>query len=151
METTLSAQSQGFLYACVLGFALGLFFDVFRVLRVFLRCERRPVFFQDLLCFSVAAVATFLLALGVNYGEVRFFLLAGEGIGVCVYFLTVGEITVRLAGLIFRAVRAVWLFFRNRIFRPVLRLFVRLGKWIFKKLPRMKKIDKNIGEIEKTT
>jgi hypothetical protein len=43
-----------------------------------------------------AAFITFLLALGVSYGEVRFYILAGEMIGWCIYYLTAGMITIRL-------------------------------------------------------
>ena len=35
----------------------------------------------------VAGIVTFLLALAASYGEVRFYLLAGEGIGFCLYFM----------------------------------------------------------------
>lgn len=146
----LQDQAQGFVYACFTGLALGLFYDFFRVLRIFLHCERRPVFFQDLLCFAVTAVVTFLLALWVNYGEVRFYLLAGEGIGICVYFLTFGEITGRLSQLIFRVISACWRFLKRRFFCPIKKAFFRFFKWISLKLCRREKTLKNQGEIEKT-
>lgn len=114
--------------ALAVGFALGAFYDVFRIFRVFARSEKRQVIWQDIFVCFVAAVASFLLALAVNWGEVRFYLLAGESIGMCVYFLTLGEITFRLAKLLLRILTAVKNFLLRWIFRPIGRFF----RWIFR-------------------
>ena len=63
--------------ALAVGFALGAFYDVFRIFRVFARSEKRQVIWQDIFVCFVAAVVSFLVALAVNWGEVRFYLLAG--------------------------------------------------------------------------
>ena len=144
------AQTQGFLYACAVGFLLGAFYDFFRILRVFLRCDRRPVFFQDLFCCCVTAVITFLLALAVNWGEIRFYLLAGQAIGVCVYFLTLGEITVRLARVIFHVLRWIRRFLGRWIFGPLKRAAVKAGKWILQRPGEIKKTLKKPHKIKKT-
>jgi spore cortex biosynthesis protein YabQ len=150
LEVSLAGQTQGFLYACILGLFLGALYDVFRVLRVFLHFDRRPVFFQDLFCCCAAAVATFLLALMVNWGEVRFYLLAGEIIGVCVYFLTVGEVTIRLAKVIYRVLSCVWNFFRRHLFRPVKNFLKRIFLFVSGKALNLKKSLKKRPEKQKT-
>lgn len=127
MGLTLAEQGQGFLFALAVGFALGALYDVFRIFRVFARSEKRQVVWQDLFFCFVAAVASFLLALAINWGEIRFYLLAGEGIGMCVYFLTLGEVTLRLARVLLR----ILLFFRSLFLRWLLRPIRRLFVWIF--------------------
>ncbi len=122
MEITLEYQVQGFLLACVTGVAIGAFFDIFRVYRALFRCGKRAVFFQDIVCLSIAGLATFLVALAANWGNVRFYLLAGEAIGGCLYFLTFGEVTVRVASLLRKAVRA----FTRGIWGKIIKPF---GKW----------------------
>lgn len=150
MDLSFEAQTQGFLYACAVGFLLGAFYDFFRILRVFLRCDRRPVFFQDLFCCCVTAVVTFLLALAVNWGEIRFYLLAGQAIGVCVYFLTLGEITVRLARAVFHVLRRIWRFLRRWIFGPLKRVGLKAGKLALRRLGEFKKTLKKPHKIKKT-
>lgn len=113
--------------ALAVGFALGAFYDVFRIFRVFARSEKRQVIWQDIFVCFVAAVVSFLVALAVNWGEVRFYLLAGEAIGMCVYFLTLGEITFRLAKLLLRILTAIKNFLLRWILRPIGRLFRRIS------------------------
>ena len=116
MEVSLAGQTQGFLYACILGLFLGALYDVFRVLRVFLHFDRRPVFFQDL----------------------------------CVYFLTVGEVTIRLAKVIYRVLSCVWNFFRRHLFRPVKNFLKGIFLFVSGKALNLKKSLKKQPEKQKT-
>ena len=109
--------------ALAVGFALGAFYDVFRIFRVFARSEKRQVIWQDIFVCFVAAVVSFLVALAVNWGEVRFYLL-------CVYFLTLGEITFRLAKLLLRILTAIKNFLLRWILRPIGRLFRRIFRGV---------------------
>lgn len=127
MDVTFASQSQGFLYSCIVGFALGAFYDIFRMIRIMCRTERRHVFFQDLFFMVCAAFVTFLLALAVNWGELRFYIVAGEIIGICVYDLTVGEVTVRIARFVYKILRIILRFLNWLIIRPLKSLFI----WIF--------------------
>lgn len=52
-----------------LGFLLGAFYDVFRVIRLLMRPSAKVVFFQDLLFFALSSVVTFLFALAVTGGS----------------------------------------------------------------------------------
>jgi spore cortex biosynthesis protein YabQ len=96
LNSSLASQFQGFVISIGVGLLLGVYYDIFRIFRTVFRSESRAVFFQDLFYMLSAAFVTFLLALGVNYGDVRFYILAGEIIGWCLYYLTVGMITIRL-------------------------------------------------------
>lgn len=145
MEVSLAAQSQGFLTSCIVGFALGAFYDIFRILRILFRTEKRHVFFQDIFFMACAAVVTFLLALAVNWGELRFFILAGEIIGICVYYLTVGEVTVRIAKLIYKFLYCIYKFIRKFLLRPIARLLLHFGKFLSTKCKELIKCRKKIS------
>ena len=149
METVYADQWEGFLTACISGVALALFYDVFRVSRALLRPKKRSVFLQDLIFMSAAAVVTFLLALATNDGILRFYLLAGEGIGMCVYFLTVGEITVRLARLLLRLLRKVRAFLKRIFFCPVRCFFTKIFKQVGQKFQKSRKSDKKSRCLQK--
>lgn len=92
METYLSDEAVAFLWSVLLGGALGAVYDVFRIIRIFRR--KSPwllVFFEDLLFSAVAAVATAYVLSRIHYGQVRWFLLLGQGLGFLVYYATVGS------------------------------------------------------------
>lgn len=124
MNLSLTAQLQGFVISIAAGVFLGAYYDVFRIFRTVFQSERRAVFFQDLFYMLTAAFVTFLLALGVNYGEVRFYILAGEAIGWCLYYLTVGMVTYR----VFRFVSKI---IRKFIIVPIKKLIAKISQFIF--------------------
>lgn len=127
MNPTLAFQFQGFLISVGAGVLLAAFYDVFRIFRTVFHSVKRAVFFQDLFYMLCASFFTFLVALGVNYGEVRFYILAGEIIGWCLYYLTVGMITIR----VFRFISSI---LHRFLIDPIKKILVKFFHWIIKKL-----------------
>ncbi|MCL2487877.1 MAG: spore cortex biosynthesis protein YabQ [Oscillospiraceae bacterium] len=119
-------QLQQLLLAVGMGLLLGVFYDLFRVIRIVMASSARVIFFQDMAFFSAAAVMTFLFALAINAGRLRLYLFFGMAIGFGVYYLTVGRLVVRFAGTVTRAVAAVWSAFWRAVFWPFRKLFVAL-------------------------
>lgn len=89
-------QSAVFLWSLLFGAGLGLFYDLFRWFRLFVRCSTVSVFFQDLAYFLTAAVASFLFIFEVNDGTVRLFILAAFLAGGVSFRLTVGQLLFRV-------------------------------------------------------
>lgn len=85
-------QTQVLLFSLLFGLGLGAWFDVFRVFRCFVRCSAVTVLFQDLICFFVAAVASFLFIFEVNDGTVRLFILVAFSMGALVFRCTAGQL-----------------------------------------------------------
>lgn len=81
------------------------------------------MFFLDLVYCAVCAFVTFLTALAACKGDLRFYVFAGEGMGWCVYYLTLGMITARF----FR-----WLF--NKLNRFIWSPLKRLLCWVKRKI-----------------
>ena len=115
----------GFLLSLAAGVALGAFYASLRVLRIVLGGGRRRQFFTDLLFMTVAAPVTFLVALAAEAGQLRFYILAGEGIGLCLWALTFGELTGWAAQLVIRGL--------SRLKRGLKRIFWPVGKWFRQK------------------
>lgn len=132
MNLSLASQLQGFVISVVAGAFLGAYYDVFRIFRTVFQSERRAVFFQDLFYMISAAFVTFLLALGVNYGEVRFYILAGEVIGWCLYYLTVGMVTIQVFRFVSKAVRKIIINPIKRLLATISQLIASLVKLIVK-------------------
>ena len=132
METplgiTLQGQSQLFLYACIFGAALGVYYDVFRLIRLLAPHGSKQLFFHDVLYFFTSGILTFLFLYAVNFGQVRFYLIAGEIIGWCIYHLTVGALFLRVATWLIRGIRAALLFLYRHLLSPIFHL---LGKVMY--------------------
>lgn len=132
MNPTLASQFQGFYISVGAGVLLGIFYDVFRIFRTVFHSEKRAVFFQDLFYMLCAAFVTFLVSLGVNYGDVRFYILGGEVIGWCLYYITIGMVTLR-----------VFLFVSHVLHRflidPIKKFLYKFFHWIGCKLKKLGK------------
>jgi spore cortex biosynthesis protein YabQ len=87
-------QFNVFVYSLILGVILGMLYDVFRIVRIIFKPKEFGVFIQDMVYFILSAFLTFIFMIGFNDGEIRFYVLIGEGIGFCVYHLTVGRFFV---------------------------------------------------------
>ena len=140
MEISIAAQTMSFFMACLLGAGLGLLYDLFRILRMLFVHPAMVVAVQDILYFLISAGVTFGYLLTMVDGQIRWFVLAGEGIGWVLYYCTVGDLVLQTAHSIIK-----WL---SGILRWILRPFVWIGKKIIrwgnhlqgKAKSRMKKI-----------
>ena len=118
MEITIGEQLNQLFLSCGMGFLLGLYYDVYRVARLVIRAGKRWIFVQDLLFFLTSAVFTFLFALAVMEGRLRFYLFFGEALGFSAYYFTIGRVVMRFAGVVTAVVVKAWNGFWRLIFFP---------------------------------
>jgi len=142
---TNAGQIAEMLWAVGFGAALGVYYDVFRVIRIVMQPSARVIFLHDLLYFASAAAATFLFTLAINGGYLRVYIFAGMAVGFGVYYVTVGKLVIRFtaaaAGFISRLWSAFWKLifwpFRGigRLLAPVLRKKAKKCGILAKKCP----------------
>lgn len=121
MEVVVAHQTVLFLQACLLGFLLGLFYEIFRILRLMIKTGAVAVFVQDILYWSVSALISFLFILAVNSGQLRIFLLLGIVIGMIVYFFTLGALIMKASKAIIAFIYRVMRFIYGKLVTPVQR------------------------------
>lgn len=130
----IAAQTLLFCKSIALGACLMLLYDVFRILRLAVRTPPAVVLVQDLIYFTVCAVASFLFLVSANYGEVRVFALLGEAIGALLCFLSVSQVLMAcsraIIGLIEKLIRLIWIIFLRPVYlliRWISRLIVKIA------------------------
>lgn len=149
MGVQLSNQTLAFLHACLLGAAMGVFYDVFRILRIAIPTRKGVVFAQDVVFFLLCAVATFLFLLSEIDGVVRVFLFIGELLGAVLYYFTLGQLVMKVSKTIIEVVKAILRFIVRYLLAPIWRLiytvvaillrpFQLLGQIMKKSLQRLK-------------
>ena len=110
-------------YSCLLGVGLGILYDVFRIIRMLINTRNITIFLQDIIYFIVSGFVTFLFVLGINEGQSRFYILAGEGIGWIAYHITLGEKIYHCSENIVKMIRTKFRNFSNNIYRYIKRIF----------------------------
>lgn len=102
-----STQALGALLLCLAGFAFGLAFDLYRVLRRLSNPGRMLTIICDLLFWLVYAVWIFALLLRTNAGEVRYHVFLSIATGAWLYFWLFSRRLVRAwHTIIYRLMRA---------------------------------------------
>ena len=107
MEISISHQCRCFLLALLLGAALSLLYDVFRILRLILPENQLLIAVEDLLYLLLCGLFTMRFALYAEQGRLRGYLLFGEALGWLLCHLTAGEMILRIARPLIRLIYRV--------------------------------------------
>jgi spore cortex biosynthesis protein YabQ len=105
---SLADQTKLFLYCLGFGFALGLLYDVFRILRLaFFGGQRWQLFAQDIVYAVVCTVLSFYFFLIAGDGALRFYTVGGEILGWLLYYVSFGTVAIRVSSWCVRGVQRV--------------------------------------------
>ena len=108
----IAGEAMLFLTSCMLGAALGVVYDFFRALRLLVPTGTALAFIEDGLFFAVVGAVEFVFFLNHTYGQLRVFLLVGQGLGFLIYYLTAGRavycVMLRLSKLIRGIIRRIF-------------------------------------------
>lgn len=115
----LSLQYQNLLTAVGGGFALGVVYDILRFIRAVCSGRKYLLIALDILFPLFAGLVTYLISLCINYGIVRFYVVAGECLGFVIYRVTVSRYTFNGFVRVFSAVRAFFHKVSSAVFKPL--------------------------------
>lgn len=111
---SVSSQTSFFLLSVVLGAALGVVYDCFRVFRILFppAAKAAAVAVQDVLFWLIYGFGIFLYSAAVCGGSLRFFMFIGSLLGFALYILTLGDLITgilrQLATAVYRILRKVY-------------------------------------------
>lgn len=106
------AQFYTLLAMTLLGMVMGLFFDIYRETVNVLRLKKAVLDLWDLLIWILFIGITFVVLLYTNYGEVRFFVFIGIGIGLLAYFRLLSRTCRKIIriglSIFFKVLAVIW-------------------------------------------
>jgi len=106
-------------YFALIGFFLGIFYEVIRIIRLFKRQSVLAVGLTDFLFLSAAGLILFAYSMELGSGTFRWYFVFGAMFGAAVYFLTVGRLVSLASGFIVRCVKKFAAFVFKRIIVPI--------------------------------
>ena len=151
MLFTLQTETVTFLYAVSMGAVLCVLFDLFRILRMFVRPTTLSAFWQDIVFWLAAAVLTYCLLLVRCYGMIRGYVLLGELLGFLLCRFTLSAVFVALMSYVVRALKSAYIWVKKHITKPIakkIRLFLRFTG---KKIMIFYRMVKNLAKSMKKT
>lgn len=96
MENTVSVQTVEFLYSALLGIGIGIFYDILRCVRSYMRKSRVVTGIFDALFWICACLALLVFILTVTDGRMRWYVLFGTFCGGFIYRAAASEIVFKV-------------------------------------------------------
>jgi spore cortex biosynthesis protein YabQ len=140
---SMAEQTEVFIYSLGLGFLLGVFYDVFRTIRLAISSAKKIIFVQDVLYVLVCAIVSFLFFMVVNNGNIRAYAMLGELLGWIIYYFSFGVFAIRASATIIKYIKKLfWLIYRivTTPFIWIYRLFRKPMVYFYKKTRKNSKL-----------
>ena len=155
---SLATQTKNFLLSMGLGFIMGIFYDLFRIIRLSISQKKVFIIVFDLLYCIFLCFISFIFCMTVNEGQIRFYLLLGEAVGFAVYYFSLGvvvftfgeksvEIIKKCLKRIFKVLffPFCWIFERTKgVFNEILKKGRKRGKKLKNKSKILLKVNKHL-------
>lgn len=119
---TASQQLRLFILSCIFGIPIGVFFDIFRTLRIVFPHGKLLVAAEDIIFFIFYSVFLMCFTITAARSEFRFYFIAGNLIGFTLYYFTIGKAVLKL----FKKIAAIFKKGIYIIFGPINKKFVLL-------------------------
>ena len=113
MELTLEAQTQAFIYSCVLGVILAVIYTAIGIIKIISPPSKKLLFVMDILFMLVCTFTTFFYSVLVTWGNLRYYVVFGELIGFFLFYLFVGEIILKCSKAITNFFAKIYFFITN--------------------------------------
>ena len=130
---SLATQTKGFLLSMGLGFVMGFFYDLFRIVRLAVSKKKVFIIVFDLVYCIFLCFVSFIFCMTVNEGQFRFYLLLGEAIGFAVYYFSLGVVVFTFGEKSVGIIKRCFKRFFKIIFSPFRWIFERL-KYVFNEI-----------------
>lgn len=127
MILSLSYQARLFITTMVWGFILAFCYDVVKVVRMVFKHKKIFVQIEDAVYWFTVVFVIFFVMLGVSFGEIRVFCVAGVFLGMIFYFLAISPLFLMVSERVVNAVK--WII---RLFLEILVTPFRLLWRVFK-------------------
>lgn len=106
-EISLTQQALSILYALLIGAVWAFYSDLFRAFRCVTAHSGILTFIEDLFSFLLFTFITFMLLMARCNGEVRGYMLVGEGLGFLIFRVTVSRFVMKILTFLFGTIADV--------------------------------------------
>ena len=107
MSDLLSNQLYVFLIYCLCGVIIGIFFDVFRILRKSFKTPDIITYIEDVLFWFLTGLFLIFVIFKFNNGELRSYIFVGLGLGITMYLLIFSKLFINVNTAIIKFLKMV--------------------------------------------
>ena len=115
----LSVEVYLFIVYLLCGIAIGMFFDIFRVLRRSFKTPDLVTYIEDVIFGVLTGVFLIIMLFVLNNGELRFYIFIAITLGLAIYFLTISKFFIKINVKILTTIKKSILKILSIIFYPI--------------------------------
>lgn len=148
---SVSQQTAFFLLSVVLGAAMGVVYDIFRVIRILFppAAKSKSLAVQDVIFWLIYGFCIFCYSSEVCGGSLRFFMFFGSLMGFALYILTIGNFITGILRQFAETVRRILRKVYSLVFEPIVKLFKNLCQKFSRFFVRIYRKSKKIEGTDK--
>lgn len=140
-------QAYIFMAFSIVGVAIGLLFDIFRILRKTIKTNDIVTYLEDILFWILTGI---IIVFSMYYfcdGQLRFFMIIGIILGTVIYILTISRYVIKVSVFIINLVKRIiiypfviiYRFVKKIIFRTIFIICINFRKNLIKNVKKYKK------------
>lgn len=142
-----SNQAYIFMVFSIVGVAIGLLFDFFRILRKTIKTNDIFTYIEDILFWILTGIIIILAMFYFCDGQLRFFMVMGIILGTVIYIFTISRYVIKVSVFIINFVKKIigypfviiYQFIKRIIFRPIFIICINFRKNLIKNVKKNKK------------
>lgn len=100
-------QAYTFLLFILNGICIGIFFDLFRILRKTFKTSDWITYIEDVVFWILSGVITLYFIFAFNHGEIRLYLFLGILLGIIFYILSISKYFIKVNVFIIDTIKTV--------------------------------------------
>jgi spore cortex biosynthesis protein yabQ len=134
MKNLTENQAYLFLIYCLCGIIIGIFFDIFRILRKSFKTNDFVTYIEDILFGIVTGIFLIIILFIFSNGTLRFYIFLALILGLLVYFTLISKYFVKFNVLIITTIKNVILKILRIILYPIIKIWTIIRKKMLKSI-----------------
>lgn len=122
MENSIPMQLYSLLVFTISGIAIGIFFDIFRILRRSFKTPDIITYIEDILFWIFSGIFFLFVLFKFNNGEIRNYVIIGMIFGILIYMLTISKYFIKFNVAIIKFIKKILLYPIKLIFKIIKKL-----------------------------
>lgn len=154
MDNIILSQLYSLLIFTITGIIIGVFFDIFRILRRSFKTPDIITYIEDILFWIFTGIFFIMVLFKFNNGEIRSYVLLGLLFGIMIYMLIISKYFIKINIAIIKIIKKVVSYpikIILKIIKPLTFIVINIRKIIVDIFNKILKTTKKYKKIEKNT
>ncbi len=154
MDNIILSQLYSLLIFTITGIIIGVFFDIFRILRRSFKTPDIITYIEDILFWILTGIFFIIILFKFNNGEIRSYVLLGLISGIVMYMFIISKYFIKISVNIIKIIKKILSYpikIICKLIKPLTFIVINIRKIFIDIFNKISKNDKKYKKIQKST